>query len=514
MNHRPILLVVLDGWGERAATEWNAIRADARFWHSLLERYPHGLLSASGREVGLPLGLMGNSEVGHTNLGAGRIVYQEITRIDKSIEDGDFFTNGAFTRALDRVVKEDRRLHLLGLVSDGGVHASDRHLARLLELARRRGARPDQVVIHAITDGRDTPPRSALHFLGVLERDIAAEGVGRIATVCGRYYAMDRDKRWERTALAYELYTRGAGERFEAAAEAVRAAYAADTGDEFVRPCVIGEPREAALRDGDALLCFNFRADRMRQLVAALGLEDFSGFERAQRPRLEVVTMTQYQKDFPFAAAYPPGGLRNTFPELLSNRGLRQLRVAETEKYAHVTYFFSGGREEPLPGERRILVPSPKVATYDLAPEMSAEKVTDEVLAALAEDQTDVYVINFANADMVGHTGIWDAVVRAVETVDRCLARIVPVVVARGGLVAITADHGNAEQLWDPEHDSPHTAHTTNPVPIVLCATDLIGARLRPMGVLADVAPTLLEAAGIEQPEEMDGVSLLHQPAG
>lgn len=514
MKHRPILLIVLDGWGERAETEWNAIRSDARFWHGLLERYPHALLSASGREVGLPLGLMGNSEVGHINLGSGRVVYQEITRIDKSIEDGDFFSNGAFTRALDRVVREGRRLHLLGLVSDGGVHSSDHHLRSLLSLAARRGLRPDQVLVHAITDGRDTPPRSGLRFIEALERDLSAIGVGRVATVLGRYYAMDRDRRWERTQRAYDLYTRGLGERHDSAAEAVRAAYAEGQGDEFIEPRVLGEPAQAVLRDGDVLLCFNFRADRMRQLVSALGLVDFDGFEREVHPRLELVTMTQYQKDFPFAVAYPPGELHGTLPEVLAAHGLKQLRVAETEKYAHVTYFFNGGRETPVAGERRILVPSPRVATYDLAPEMSSEQVTDEILAALAKNETDVYIINFANADMVGHTGLWDAALRAVQAVDRCLERIVPEVTRRGGLVMITADHGNVEQLWDPSSDAPHTAHTTNPVPIVLCAEDLIGARLRPMGILADVAPTLLEVAGLEQPPEMDGVSLLRGAGG
>jgi 2,3-bisphosphoglycerate-independent phosphoglycerate mutase len=509
LNHRPIVLIVLDGWGERPERQWNAIRADAHFWHGLLERYPHALLSASGREVGLPLDLMGNSEVGHTNLGAGRIVYQEITRIDKSIEDGDFFTNGAFTRAFDRAAADGRRVHLIGLVSDGGVHSSDQHLRHLLQLAKGRNLRPEQVLVHAITDGRDTPPRSSLRYIEALERDIAAAGVGRIASVVGRYFAMDRDTRWDRTQLAYDLFTAGAGQRFTDAAAAVRASYAADTGDEFIAASVIGEPEAAVMQDGDVVLCFNFRADRMRQLVSALGLEDFHGFERQRRPRLELVTMTQYRKDLPFAVAYPPTALRGTLPEVLAAHELRQLRVAETEKYAHVTYFFNGGREEPLPGERRILVPSPKVATYDLQPEMSAAEVTDQVLAAVAGGEVDVIVVNFANADMVGHTGLWGAVLRAVQTVDRCLERIVPEVTRRGGLVMITSDHGNAEQLWDFEHDSPHTAHTTNPVPIVLCADDLIGARLRPMGILADVAPTLLKAAGLEQPPEMDGVSLL-----
>ncbi len=510
MNHRPLLLVVLDGWGFREEAEHNAILQGAPYFQGLLGRYPHALLSASGREVGLPLGLMGNSEVGHLNLGAGRTVYMDVTRIDKSIEDGEFQSNGAFATVMDRVRREGKALHLLGLVSDGGVHASDRHLAKLLELAAARGLASEQVLVHAILDGRDTPPRSADRYLAQLEKDLQAAGVGRIASVVGRYWAMDRDKRWDRVQRAYELFVGGRGEEAASAAEAIRRSYEADKGDEFVEPFVIGSPGEGRMKDGDGVLCFNYRADRMREICEALGLDEFEGFPRGERPQLELVTMTQYRADFPFAVAYPPRDLTGVFSDVISATGLTQKRIAETEKYAHVTYFFSGGKEAPVTGEERILIQSPKVATYDLQPEMSAPEVCDAILASLQKDETDVYIINFANADMVGHTGIWSAALAAVQAVDQCLARLVPEVTRRGGLIAITADHGNSEQLWDSIHDSPHTAHTTNPVPIVLCAEDLVGQRLRPMGVLGDVAPTLLELANIPKPAEMTGLSLLH----
>ena len=509
MNHRPLVLIVLDGWGHREAREHNAIAADANYFNTLLERYPHALLSCSGKEVGLPLGLMGNSEVGHMNLGAGRVVWQDITRIDSAIESGAFFENGAFAGVMDRVRREGRRLHLMGLVSDGGVHSIDGHVRALLKMAAGRGLASGQVFVHAILDGRDTPPRSGADYVAALERDLAEAGVGRVASVVGRYWAMDRDQRWERVKRAYDLFTGGAGERAATAVEAVRASYEKGTGDEFVEPTVVGDPGAGRMESGDGVICFNFRADRMRQICMALGLAHFDGFERAHRPELELATMTQYRDDFPFAVAFPPVELKGLFGDVVSAAGLRQERVAETEKYAHVTFFFSGGREAELPGETRTLVPSPKVATYDLKPEMSAFEVRDRILASLVKGETDVYVINFANADMVGHTGIYDAAFQAVSAVDRCLAAIVPEVVKRGGAVAITADHGNAEMMWDERTDQPHTAHTTNPVPIVLCAEDLVGAKLRPMGTLADVAPTLLRIAGLEPSPGMDGRSLL-----
>ncbi len=509
MKRRPLLLIVLDGWGHREDPEYNAIARNAPAFGEFKERYPHTLLSASGREVGLPLGLMGNSEVGHMNLGAGRIVYQDISRIDKAIEDGEFARNPVFVALLDRLRKEQKRLHLVGLVSDGGVHSSDHHLRTLLELAASRGLASDQVLVHAFLDGRDTPPRSGEGFLARLEEDLARAGVGRIASVIGRYFAMDRDKRWERVQKAYDLLTAGVGSRFDTAAQAIRASYASEVGDEFVEPCVIGEAGSGRLEDGDGLLGFNFRADRMRQLVEALGLEDFDGFERRARPEVEIVTMTRYQAGYPFAVAFAPNEVRGTFPEVISASGLRQERIAETEKYAHVTFFFSGGKEAELPGESRTLIPSPKVATYDLQPEMSAPGVRDAILSSLERGETDAYIVNFANADMVGHTGLPDAAAKAVRSVDDCLKAIVPQVVRRGGLVAITADHGNAEEMWDVASNQPHTAHTTNPVPIVFCGEDVRGTRLRPMGILADVVPTLLEFSGLEKRPEMDGSSLI-----
>jgi len=509
VKNRPLLLIVLDGWGHRRETEHNAIRQEAHYFQELCETYPTSLLSASGKEVGLPLGLMGNSEVGHLNLGAGRTVYQDVTRIDKSIEDGEFGRIGAFEQLFSRLLSEGKTLHLVGLVSDGGVHASDHHLRKLLELAAQRGFEPDKVCVHAILDGRDTPPRSGDRYIAQLEKDIAAAGVGRIASVIGRYYAMDRDKRWDRVQKAYELFVHGAGTTAPSAAEAVRAAYAADTGDEFVLPTVVGVPDEGRLADGDGVLCFNYRADRMRELCDALWAEEFDGFARTNPPKVEIVTMTQYRADFPFAVAYPSQELRGVLSEVLAKEGLTQKRIAETEKYAHVTYFFSGGNETPVEGEQRILVQSPKVATYDLQPEMSAPEVCGKILDSIAKDETDVYIINFANADMVGHTGVWSAARSAIRTLDGILKQIVPVVTERGGIVAITADHGNSEQLWDPVHDQPHTAHTTNPVPLVLCGEDLIGAKPRPMGVLGDVAPTLLELIGVRKPAEMTGKSLL-----
>ncbi len=509
MKHRPLLLVVLDGWGVRKDADHNAILKDASFYHSLLAKYPHTLLTASGKEVGLPLGLMGNSEVGHLNLGAGRVVYQDISRIDKAIEEGEFFKNPALVEAMDNARSKGKNLHLLGLISDGGVHASDHHLRALLDLAKRRGLAADKVQVHAMLDGRDTPPRSGAKYLEALEKDIAAAGVGRIASVIGRYWAMDRDQRWERVQRAYELFVDGRGEVHPTAAAAIQASYANDVGDEFAEPYLIGEPASGRMADGDSLICFNYRADRVRQICMALDFEDFDGFERRHVPDLHIATMTQYRADFPFPVAFPKTQLKGVLSEVVAAAGLRQKRMAETEKYAHVTYFFSGGAEELQPGEERVLVPSPKVATYDLQPQMSAPELTEKILRSLQEDETDVYIINFANADMVGHTGIWTAALAAIDAVDACLARIVPEVTKRGGVIAITADHGNSEQMWDEEHDQPHTAHTTNPVPIVICAEDLIGTHLRKRGILADVAPTMLELAGIAKPAEMDGVTLI-----
>jgi 2,3-bisphosphoglycerate-independent phosphoglycerate mutase len=508
MNRQPLLLIVLDGWGHRVETEFNAIAPNAPYFRDLLGSFPHTLLTACGKEVGLPLGVMGNSEVGHMNLGAGRVVSQDVSRIDDAIEEGDFQDNGAFVSLIERLKREGKVLHLVGLVSDGNVHSSDAHLRQLLLLAASRGMPADRVCVHVITDGRDTPPRSGAAFVAQLEKDITQAGVGRIASVVGRYWAMDRDKRWERVERAYDLLTQGAGQRAQTAGEALERSYAADVTDEFIEPCVIGAPGAGRIGDGDGVLCFNFRSDRMRQIAMALGFPDFAGFARKRVVRPEIVTMTQYRADFPFAVAFPPRDMRGTFPELVSAAGLRQQRIAETEKYAHVTFFFSGGQEDPLPGEERILVQSPKVATYDLQPEMSAQGVTDAILESLRKAETDVYVINFANSDMVGHTGDFEAAQRAVRKVDECLKQIVPKVLERGGTAVITADHGNAEQMWDPSHDSIHTAHTLNPVPLVVCGTGFIGAALRERGILADVAPTLLEILQLERSEGMDGHTL------
>lgn len=508
MTRKPLLLVVLDGWGFRESLESNAITPNSPFFQDLLGRFPNTLLTACGKEVGLPLGIMGNSEVGHTNLGAGRVVYQDVSRIDRSIEEGEFFQNPAFLDLFDRVRKEGKNLHLVGLVSDGGVHASDHHLRKLLELAASQGLAAERVQVHAVTDGRDTPPRSGRGFLENLERDLAEAGVGRIASVIGRYWLMDRDQRWDRVQRAYDLLVSGAGECFATAAEAIGRSYESDVTDEFVEPSVIGDPSLGRISDGDGIVMFNYRADRVRQICQSLYLEEFDGFERSRRVHPEIVTMTQYRADFPFVMAYPPIELKGIFPELISRAGLTQKRVAETEKYAHVTFFFSGGEEDPYPGEERILIPSPKVATYDLKPEMSASEVTDALVDSLDRGDTDVYVVNYANSDMVGHTGDIDAAAKAVATVDGCLRRLVTRGLELGATVVITADHGNSEQMWDPGSDQPHTAHTLNPVPVVFCGEDLVGTRLRGRGVLADVAPTLLEILGLETSEGMDGVSL------
>lgn len=404
------------------------------------------------------------------------------------------------------------RLHLIGLVSDGMVHASDHHLRTLLGMCAENGLTGDQVAVHAITDGRDTPPRSGRAFVAALEQECERTGAGRVVSVVGRYFAMDRDKRWDRVKKAYDLFVHGAGRTgFSRATDAVAASYDDDVGDEFIEPAVVGEAGEGRLRAGDSVILFNYRADRMRQITDALIQPDFDGFDRgADAPlKLHIASMTRYRDDLPLPVAFPPVDLTGIFPELVSAAGLRQERIAETEKYAHVTYFFSGGNEAEYEGETRTLVPSKRVATYDLAPSMSAEEITSAILASLDRGETEVYIVNFANADMVGHSGKYEAAVEAVKTVDACLARIVPAVQERGGTVAVTADHGNSEQLWDEENDSPHTAHTLNPVPFVLIGDATRGAKLRPGGVLADVAPTLLDILKLEKHPLMDGRSLL-----
>ncbi|MBL8730299.1 MAG: 2,3-bisphosphoglycerate-independent phosphoglycerate mutase [Planctomycetes bacterium] len=506
----PLCLIVLDGFGEAAPGPANAISvAEPRFWYGLREQWPTTSLQASGEDVGLPCGLMGNSEVGHLNIGAGRIVYQEITRIDREIREGRFRINPALRSAIDHARRGDGTLHLFGLCSDGGVHSSDRHLHELLRMCKDAGLGGDRVVLHAFLDGRDTPPRSAPGYVEQIETWMRELGVGRIGTVIGRYYAMDRDKRWERVQRAYDALTLGQGEVADSAQAAIAAAYARNEGDEFVAPTVIGSRDRGRVRTGDAVIFFNYRTDRARQLTDAFVSADFAGFPRATVPVVQFVTMTRYREDFPCAVAYAPQNLKGIFPQVVSDRGLRQLRIAETEKYAHVTFFFSGGDEKEYPGERRVLIPSPKVATYDLQPEMSAAQVTDALLAELASDQRpDVTILNFANADMVGHTGIMTAAVKAVQTIDACLARIVPAYLKLGGTVAITADHGNVELMVDPVTGQPHTAHTTNPVPLVICGEAVKGRTLHDGGRLCDIATTLLPILELPRDPGMEGRDL------
>ncbi len=511
----PTLLVVLDGFGINPRRDHNAIAlARTPFWDELLACYPHTRLEASGLAVGLPAGQMGNSEVGHTNLGAGRVVYQDIVRISKAIEDGSFFDNPVLVGAVEAARAKGGALHLFGLVSDGGVHSLQDHALALIALAARRGL--TRVFLHAFLDGRDTPPRSALGYLEQVETAIAERGwPARIATVSGRYYAMDRDRRWERTERAYRAIVEGEGPRAPSASRVVTASYAREITDEFVVPAVVAPDGAdpVRMRDGDAVVFFNFRPDRARQLTRALVDPAFDGFARGRPPRLAAfVSMTRYDDTFDafgVRVAFPPQTIRDHLGELVSRLARPQLRIAETEKYAHVTYFFSCGEETPLPGEERCLVPSDRsVPTYDLRPEMSADGITDEAVARIARTDYGLIVVNYANADMVGHTGKLDATVAAIETIDRCLKRLVPAALAKGGRALITADHGNAEQMLDYETGQPHTAHTTNPVPLLVADEARRGIRLAEGG-LADVAPTILDLVGADQPKSMTGRSLL-----
>ncbi|MGI6143940.1 MAG: 2,3-bisphosphoglycerate-independent phosphoglycerate mutase [bacterium] len=511
MDAFPLVLIILDGWGLNQERKGNAIYCAAtpnmdKYWRE----YPATILGAAGESVGLPAGQMGNSEVGHLNLGAGRIVYQDFTRISKDIAEGRFFENQILQAAVGAAREKQGALHLLGLLSDGGVHSHLEHLYALLELAKAQDLH--KVYIHAFLDGRDVPPDNAREYITALEERLDSLGMGKIATIMGRYYAMDRDNRWERTEMAYRALVYGEGERAESAVEAVVQSYRKGETDEFVRPTVIvensGQPR-ATIKDGDSIIFYNFRPDRARQLTRAFVDEEFTGFSRGPgHPRVHFTCMTQYDETIPAPVAFPPQELKKTLGEVVAEKGLKQLRIAETEKYAHVTFFFSGGEETPFAGETRRLIPSPKVATYDLQPEMSAREVTAAVLEELERGYALV-VLNFANPDMVGHTGCMEAAVRAVETVDECVGRVVEKVGELGGTVLITADHGNAEQMLDPVTGGAHTAHTTNPVPLILISPYRRGVSLREGGKLADVAPTILDLLGIEQPPEMTGTSLL-----
>jgi 2,3-bisphosphoglycerate-independent phosphoglycerate mutase len=507
----PVLLIVLDGWGIRPEKANNAIAlARTAVYDELLSRYPHASLVASGEAVGLPQGQMGNSEVGHTNMGAGRVVYQDLTRIDKSIREGDFFNNPLLSAAMDRCAAGAHALHVIGLVSDGGVHSHHRHLHAILEMAATR--KLPQVFVHAITDGRDTSPTGGLRYLSELESVISRLRTGRIATVSGRYFAMDRDKRWERTKRAYDAIVRGVADTTASSAiDAIRASYEAGTTDEFVNPIVIVDADRRAIgsiRDGDSVVCFNFRADRMRQLTRAIALADFDGFERPARPDVHCTTMTVYDRTFRFPVVFEPQTFSGNFADVVEAHARINLRLAETEKYAHVTYFFNCGREEPYRGEDRILVPSQKVATYDLMPEMSADGITDALVTDLDVGKHHVVICNFANADMVGHTGSLPAAIAAVETLDHCLGRILTALRQAEGIAVVTADHGNAEQMWDDELDAPHTAHTSNPVPVILCSDAYVGRTLRD-GSLRDIAPTLLDLLKLPPSPEMTGTSLI-----
>jgi 2,3-bisphosphoglycerate-independent phosphoglycerate mutase len=503
---RSVVLLVLDGWGYRAESEGNAIAmASTPTWDALMARHPHTLLEASGLAVGLPCGQMGNSEVGHLNLGAGRVVPQDLVRIDNAIRDGSFFDNEAFVELCRKVREREGTLHLTGLIGNGGVHAVDRHLFALIDLAERQ--RVPRVAIHALLDGRDTLPRSALEFMR--ETLEYARGRALVASLGGRYFGMDRDRRWDRTKLWYDAMVHGRGQTGADPLTAIRDAYDRGQTDEFITPVVIehdGQP-VAPIRDGDGVIFFNFRADRMRQIVRALTQADFAEFDTGQRPMVDAVTMTMYDESFTVPVAFAPFTLARIVAEVLSEHGKTQFRTAETEKYAHVTYFFNGGFETPYRGEVRELVPSPKVATYDLQPEMSAAGLTDVLCRAIQERDHDFILCNYANGDMVGHTGVIPAAIRAVETVDECLRRVLESAGKADARVIVTADHGNCEMMIDPATGGPHTAHTTNPVPLVIVDPD--GDRpLRGGGALQDVGPTVLAMLGVERPGEMTGIDL------
>jgi 2,3-bisphosphoglycerate-independent phosphoglycerate mutase len=503
----PLVLCILDGWGERPNTEDNAIAAArAPVWHRLLARWPHAHLQASEHYVGLPDGQMGNSEVGHTNLGAGRLVLQDLPRIDAAIASGQLATMPALRDFVGKLNRSRGTAHLMGLLSPGGVHSHQHQIAALARILAEAGA---PVAVHAFLDGRDTPPKAAAAYLENFARDVAGLEQVRLATLCGRYYAMDRDKRWDRVEKAYRLIVEGAGESAGNPRQGVEAAYARGETDEFVRPTAIaGYP---GMQDGDGVLFANFRADRAREIAAALLDPDFSGFARGKRVAFaSALGLVEYSTELNrfLGTLFPPEDLRDTFGEIVSRAGLRQLRIAETEKYAHVTFFFNGGREMVYAGEERILVPSPKVATYDQQPEMSAPEVTDRVVEAIRSHRFDIIVLNYANTDMVGHTGRLDAAVKAVETVDACLGRLSESVEQAGGTLVITADHGNAEMMRDPVTDEPHTAHTLNPVPFVVVNPPRPIQHLAD-GRLSDVAPTLLDLLGLPQPAVMTGHSLI-----
>jgi len=508
-SKKPMVLVILDGYGYREESQDNAIySAKTPVMDALWAKRPHTLVDASGLEVGLPDRQMGNSEVGHVNLGAGRIVYQDLTRLDVEIKERTFFTNPALTGAVDKAIAAGKAVHIMGLLSAGGVHSHEDHIMAMVELAAERGA--EKIYLHAFLDGRDTPPRSAEPSLKAFEDKFSALGKGRVASIIGRYYAMDRDNRWDRVELAYDLLTQAAGEFVaDSAVAGLQAAYARDENDEFVKPTTIraAGDADAAMEDGDALIFMNFRADRARQITRAFVNAGFDGFARKKVVQFsEFVMLSQYAADIDTACAYPPTSLENTFGEWMAKNDRTQLRISETEKYAHVTFFFNGGVEEPFPGEDRILINSPQVATYDLQPEMSSAELTEKLIAAIESGKYDTIICNYPNGDMVGHTGVFDAAIAAVETLDNCIAQVSRAVENVGGQLLITADHGNAEQMRDPATGQAHTAHTNLPVPLIYVGEKSVKAVEG--GRLSDIAPTMLSLMGMEIPQQMTGKPL------
>ena len=506
---KPIALIIMDGFGESKITEGNAVlNAKTPNLDKLVSECPNTLIAASGMDVGLPEGQMGNSEVGHTNIGAGRIVYQDLTRVSKSIVDGDFFTNEVLVEAMNNA--KNSALHLMGLISDGGVHSHIDHLKALIKMAKEQGV--ENVFVHGFTDGRDVAPTSALSFVEDIENYMNEVGVGKFASLSGRYYAMDRDKRWERVQLAYEAMVNGKGNTATSAKEAIEKSYADDKIDEFVVPTVMvdenGQP-VGLIKENDSIVFGNFRPDRAREITRALVCDEFVGFDRPCMKTFFVCLTTYDVTIKNVNVAFKPQSLENTLGEYLAANGKTQLRAAETEKYAHVTFFFNGGVEEANEGEDRLLIPSPKVATYDLQPEMSAYELTDKLLAKIDEDKYDLIVVNYANPDMVGHTGVMDAAIKAVEAVDTCVGKVVEKILSKNGKAIITADHGNAEYMWDANTESTVTAHSTNPVPFMVIGEELKGKQLKEDGRLSDIAPTILDMMNLEQPAQMTGNSLI-----
>ncbi|HDQ00378.1 MAG TPA: 2,3-bisphosphoglycerate-independent phosphoglycerate mutase [bacterium] len=511
MKKNRLLLIIMDGIGIRESVEYNAVKnADTPNLDSYYKEYPWTSLVCHGSAVGLPDGVMGNSEVGHLNIGAGRVVKQDLIRIADSFNNGEFSKIPEFVELIDYVKDNKKSLHLLGLLSDAGVHSDYRHLMHILKILKQNQL--EQVYLHAVTDGRDTPPNSGKKYLQKILQFMKEQGIGKLATITGRYYMMDRDNRWDRIERAYNGLTRGKGVHTTEPLTAVQQMYDRKISDEFLEPIIIDhDGKNFLLEDGDAVLTFNFRADRMREIAIALNFDQFDSFERESKPNLKYTTLTGYSEDFQFPVLFKDVQLKDIFGYVISKNGLTQLRIAETEKYAHVTYFFNGGEEKSFPEEQRILVPSPNVATYDLQPEMSAPELTEKLLELIAADKFDVIILNFANGDMVGHSGDYEAAIKAVETVDSMVGKIVPIFTQKQGVVCITADHGNSEEMWDFKNDQPHTQHTLNPVPFIIITSDKRPIKIAQKGKLGDIAPTMLKLLEIEQPEAMTGKSLIDE---